>query len=77
MAKLDPIRERDSSYGTHLPKAWVAQSDRRELLRLLDEANSVADELAELLFRSSTLCLSTGAVRDSLREKYEQWKGQR
>ncbi len=35
---LEAIRKRDADYGDEMPGHWIAQCDRRTLLRLLDEA---------------------------------------
>lgn len=42
---LAAIRERDKDMGEYIPSHWVAQLDRRNLLRLLDEAMRQMEEM--------------------------------
>lgn len=42
---LASIRKRDAEIGEFIPDHWTAQKDRRNLLRMLDEAMNQLEQL--------------------------------
>lgn len=48
---LDSIRNRDVECGEEIPGHWTAQLDRRNLLRMLDEATREISTLYRYLER--------------------------